>query len=685
MAIFYLYMLMSPKNSLNSRQRDAVMHTNSPLLVLAGAGSGKTSVITQKIAYLIGQCGYHAGQIAAVTFTNKAAREMKERIVNLVGKQASRGLTVSTFHTLGLSIIRKEHRLAGYQSVFSILDQDDCKVILRDLMQRDFNDEDNELLQQIQAAISQYKNELLTPEQAISQAENEEQGLFARCYEHYQRMLKAYNAVDFDDLILQPVLLFQNYPEVLIRWQAKIRYLLVDEYQDTNTSQYKLVHLLVGHRGGLTAVGDDDQSIYAWRGARPENLAQLQQDFPSLKIIKLEQNYRSTGLILNAANQVISHNPHDFEKKLWSEKGWGEPIRILKCASDDAEAERVVNELVSRHLRYSANYSDFAILYRGNHQARQLEMKLQGAQVPYKLSGGTSFFSRNEIKDVMAYLRLLINPDDDAALLRVINTPRREIGSSSIEALSNYAQERGINLLAACGELGLEQRMPKKGYERINRFAQWLAKTRQNLYQHEQLEPLDIIKEMLNDINYESWLMQNSATPHQAEKRYKNVLFLLDSIEKMQSKAEEQGEQLEIDDAISRLILRDMLEQKAEDEELDQVQLLTLHAAKGLEFAHVYIIGLEEELLPHRNSIDADTVAEERRLMYVGITRAMRTLTLTYAGKRRQYGETINTTHSRFLDELPSKDVQWEGKAEVTEEDKKAYAKATFDSLKDLF
>lgn len=676
---------MSPKNSLNPRQREAVTHTQSPLLVLAGAGSGKTSVITQKIAYLIGQCDYQAKQIAAVTFTNKAAREMKERIVNLVGKQASRGLTVSTFHTLGLSILRKEHRLAGYQAVFSILDQDDCKVILRDLMQRDFSDDNTDLLQQIQNAISKFKNELLTPEQAIAQAENAEQALFARCYEHYQRMLKAYNAVDFDDLILQPVWLLRQYSEVLTRWQAKIRYLLVDEYQDTNASQYELVRLLVGHRGGLTAVGDDDQSIYAWRGARPENLAQLKQDFPSLTLIKLEQNYRSTGLILNAANQVISHNPHEFEKKLWSDKGWGDPIRILKCASDEAEAERVVNELVSRHLRYSANYSDFAILYRGNHQARLLEIKLQGAQVPYKLSGGTSFFARNEIKDVMAYLRLLINPDDDAALLRVINTPRREIGSSSIEALSSYAQEREINLLAACSELGLEQRMPKKGYQRINQFAKWLEQTRQNLYQHEHLEPLDIIKEMLNDINYEGWLIQNSATPHQAEKRYKNVLFLLDSIEKMQAKAEEQGEQLEIDEAISKLILRDMLEQKAEDEELDQVQLLTLHAAKGLEFAHVYIIGLEEELLPHRNSIDIDAVEEERRLMYVGITRAMRTLTLTYAGKRRQFGETINTTHSRFLDELPESDVQWEGKTEVSEEDKKAHAQATFESLKDLF
>lgn len=673
------------KNQLNPRQREAVTHTQGPLLVLAGAGSGKTSVITQKIAHLIGQCGYKAHQIAAVTFTNKAAREMKERIASLVGKKESRGLMVSTFHTLGLSIIRKEYQLAGYKSVFSILDQDDCKTILRDLMQRDFNDENADLLQQIQTAISNYKNDLLSPEEAINQAQDKEQMLYAQCYEHYQRMLKAYNAVDFDDLILQPVMLFKRYPEVLTRWQAKIRYLLVDEYQDTNASQYELVRLLVGHRGGLTAVGDDDQSIYSWRGARPENLGQLKKDFPSLTLIKLEQNYRSTGLILNAANQVITHNPHEFEKKLWSDKGWGEPIRILKCSSDEAEAERVANELVSRHLRYSANYSDFAILYRGNHQSRLIEMKLQAAQVPYKLSGGTSFFSRNEIKDIMAYLRLLINPDDDAALLRVINTPRREIGSTSIEALSNYAQERNLNMLAACSELGLEQRMSKKGYQRINEFAQWLEKTRQNLFQNEDFEPLDIIKEMLNDINYEAWLLQNSATPHQAEKRYKNVLFLLDSIEKMLDKAEEQGEQMDIDEAISKLVLRDMLEQKAEEEELDQVQLLTLHAAKGLEYAHVYIIGLEEELLPHRNSIEADTIEEERRLMYVGITRAMRTLTLTYAGKRRQFGENITTTHSRFLDELPEKDIQWEGKTEVSEEDKQAHAQATFNSLKDLF
>ena len=667
-------------SQLNPRQKEAAKYIDGPLLVLAGAGSGKTSVITRKIAYLIDACGIKSHHIAAVTFTNKAAREMKERVSALVGRGGARGLIVSTFHNLGLNIIRQELATAGYKAGFSILDQDDCRGILRDIMHKDHGG-DGDMLELVQNSIGNLKNDLVTPEEAVARASNPQEVLISHTYAKYQRMLKAYNAVDFDDLIMGPTILFRDHPEVLARWQKKIRYLLVDEYQDTNTSQYELVKLLVGHRTGLTVVGDDDQSIYAWRGARPENLALLKKDFPTLHVVKLEQNYRSTGLILNAANKVIDNNPHDFEKKLWSDKGYGDPIQIMKCSDDESEAERIATGIVERRLRYGAGYKDFAVLYRGNHQSRLIEMKLQAYQVPYKLSGGQSFFGRNEVKDIMGYLRLLINPTDDAAFLRIINTPRREIGPGTIEKLAEYASRRGISMMESITEFGLESSLAPKALDRLRRFAHWLETITKNAYTG---DPIAAIKEMINDMDYDAWLHQNSGTPHQAERRMKNVWFLVDSISKMMEKAEEEGDELTIEDAVGKLVLRDMLEQRSEEEELDQVQLMTLHASKGLEFPHVYIMGMEEELMPHRNSIEADTIEEERRLMYVGITRAKRTLTLTYAGKRRQYGETSNTTHSRFLDELPTDDIIWEGRTEVSAEQQKQRGQETLNSLKNM-
>jgi ATP-dependent DNA helicase Rep len=667
-------------STLNPRQIEATKYIDGPLLVLAGAGSGKTSVITQKIAYLIEKCGLKAHHIAALTFTNKAAREMKERVQKLIAKGSTRGLTVSTFHNLGLNIIRQEYKTAGYTPGFSILDQDDCKAILKDIMIRE-QECDTDIINTIQYAISTLKNSLLSPDQAISSALTPQDMLAAQVYSSYQHTLNAYNAVDFDDLISVPTLLFRHNPEVLQRWQNKIRYLLVDEYQDTNTSQYELIKLLVGQRSSLTVVGDDDQSIYAWRGARPENLTILNQDYPHLKVIKLEQNYRSTSLILRAANTIIDNNPHEFKKTLWSDKGHGDPIRIKKCSTDDVEAERIVTEIIERRLRYGAHYKDFAVLYRGNHQSRILEIKLQSYQVPYKLSGGQSFFGRSEIKDIMAYLKLLVNPADDAAFLRIINTPKRELGPSSIEKLNAYACKRGISLIAATTEMGLEQSLPLKALDKFKRFGHWLENIAKMAYTN---DPISAIKEMINDLDYEAYLHLSSTTPRQAELRMTNVWYLVDSIQKMIDKADELGDELTLNDAISKLVLRDLLERQADDNEDDQVQLLTLHASKGLEFPHVYIMGLEEELLPHRNSIEAETIEEERRLMYVGITRAMRTLTLTYTAKRKQFGESFSTTHSRFLDELPQDDIEWEGKTEISEEKKRARGQETMNNLKNL-
>lgn len=668
-------------NSLNPRQQEAVNYIDGPLLVLAGAGSGKTSVITRKIAYLIEKCGIKGNHIAAVTFTNKAAREMKERVSQLVSGPTARGLIVSTFHNLGLNILRKEHQALGYKSGFSIFDQMDAQALIRDLMIQDYGDGDDNSDQSdtIQHQISNWKNDMVTPEQALARADGPVEMLGAQVFIRYQRALKAYNAMDFDDLILLPVVIFQQFPNVLAKWQKRVHYLLVDEYQDTNISQYLLVQLLVGNRGKLTVVGDDDQSIYAWRGARPENLAQLQEDYPALKLVKLEQNYRSTARILKAANHVIDHNPHVFEKALWSELGFGDPIRVVRCRNEEAECERVATEILDRRVRHGHRFADFAVLYRGNHQSRLLELKLQAHQIPYHISGGTSFFSRQEIKDVMAYLRLLINRDDDNAFLRIINVPRRKIGASTLEGLGTYATQRGISMFEACDEMGIEQSLPEASVKRLRQFTSWLERVN---HRCETGDGMAAVREMVSDIDYEAWLHQNSSSSAVAERRMANVFILLDSLQSTIDKADDGDDDIQA--AVAKLVLRDLLDRQQEEDESDKVQLMTLHASKGLEFPHVYIIGLEEELLPHRNSIEDDNIEEERRLFYVGITRAQRTLALTFCGKRKQYGEMLDCAPSRFLDEMPFEDLAWEGEEKDVELNQ-SRGKETLSGLKDLF
>lgn len=666
-------------SKLNPRQREAAHYIGGPLLVLAGAGSGKTSVITRKIAWMVREAGIEARRIAAVTFTNKAAREMKERVGQLLQGKEARGLTISTFHTLGLTIIRRQRQQLGLKAGFSLFDDQDSKALLRELMLQ--NDENTDQLNEVQHRISNWKNELLTPQRALAEAQLPEEILAARAYESYERHLRAYNAVDFDDLILLPVQLFSDHPDLLQRWQRRIQYLLVDEYQDTNLAQYRLVRQLVGHRGALTVVGDDDQSIYAWRGARPENLAQLQADFPSLKVVKLEQNYRSTGRILKAANSLIAHNPHLFDKTLWSEMGYGDPIRVIHTRNDDAEAERIATEILDRHLRERISFRDFAVLYRGNHQARLLELKLQHYQVPYKLSGGTSFFARTEIKDLMSYLKVLINRDDDNAFLRIINLPRREIGPNTLHRLGEYASGRGISLFAACAELGLEQLLPAQAVERLRRFCDLIER----LYQRcRNGDPIAAIHELMEEIDYPGWIRQNASSEQVAEKRMQNVHFLLESLQTTLERLRQEEEGAAIEDAIARLVLLDLLNRQDEEDDADRVQLMTLHASKGLEFPHVFLLGMEEELLPHRNSIERDTIEEERRLAYVGITRAQKTLTMTLAKQRRQFGEWVDCTPSRFLAELPQEDLQREGLGEASPEQNRARGRATLNGLKGL-
>ncbi|WP_440873459.1 DNA helicase Rep [Vibrio diabolicus] len=667
---------------LNPSQDEAVKYVSGPCLVLAGAGSGKTRVITNKIAYLVQQCGYKARNIAAVTFTNKAAREMKERVGQTLGKAESKGLMVSTFHTLGLNIIKREYKHLGLKAGFSLFDDQDQLALLKELTEKQLNG-DKDLLRQLLSCISNWKNDMLTPEQAKARAQGEHQQLFAFCFDMYQKQMKAYNALDFDDLILMPVLLLRNHEDVRQRWQNRIRYLLVDEYQDTNTSQYELVKLIVGERGRLTVVGDDDQSIYSWRGAKPQNLVLLGEDYPNLRLIKLEQNYRSTSRILRAANILIANNPHVYEKSLFSEIPDGEKLKVLLAKNEEHEAERVTGELIAHKFLNRTDYRDYAILYRGNHQSRLIEKSLMQNRVPYKISGGTSFFARAEIKDIMAYLRVLVNPDDDNAFLRIVNTPRREIGPVTLEKLGSYANMRGKSLFESSFEMGLEQHLTGRGLENLRRFTQWLVAIAD---QAERGDTVEAVRSLVRDIHYEDWLYETSASPKAAEMRMKNVSDLYSWIVADLEGDNYDQEEKTLKEVVQRLTLRDMMERGEEDEDSDAVQLMTLHASKGLEFPYVYLIGSEEGILPHQTSIDEDNVEEERRLMYVGITRAQRELTFTMCKERRQFGELIKPTQSRFLDELPFDDVEWEAnKKPVSAEERMAKGQAHIANIRAMF
>ena len=640
---------------LNPQQQQAVEYVSGPCLVLAGAGSGKTRVIINKIAYLIGKCGYLPKQIAAVTFTNKAAREMKERVAQSIGKESSKGLMVSTFHTLGFDIIKREYKHLGFKANMTLFDEHDQMALLKELT-ADLLQEDKELLRTLINRISNWKNDLCSPQQAMALARDKQEQTFAHCYDRYNKQLRAYNALDFDDLIMLPTLLFKQNAEVRSKWQEKICYLLVDEYQDTNTSQYELIKLLVGDRARFTVVGDDDQSIYSWRGARPQNMVRLRDDFPALRVIKLEQNYRSSQRILHCANILIDNNDHVFDKKLFSNLGKGEKLQIIEAKNEEHEAERVVGELIAHRFIAKTHYRDYAILYRGNHQSRLLEKILMQNRIPYKISGGTSFFSRAEIKDMMAYLRLVVNQDDDAAFLRIVNTPKREIGTATLEKLGSLAQEKHVSLFEAIFDFELIQRVTPKAYDALQKFARWIVELNDEI---QRSEPERAVRSMLASLHYEEYLYEYATSPKAAEMQSKNVATLFDWVADM-LKGDEFNEPMNLNQIVTRLTLRDMLERGEEEDDSDQVQLMTLHASKGLEFPHVFLIGMEEGILPHQTSIDEDNVEEERRLAYVGITRAQQNLWFSLCKERRQFGELIRPEPSRFLLELPENDLQWE-------------------------
>ncbi len=670
--------------TLNNAQMQAVHHLEGPCLVLAGAGSGKTRVIVHKIARLL-QHGLGAKQIAAITFTNKAAAEMRERAKALVGPRAAKDLVVSTFHSLGVRMLRADGSCVGLKPNFSILDSDDVLGVLKDAG----GSTDNALARRWQWGISLWKNQGLDADGADAAATDDDERVAARVMRLYQERLQAYQAVDFDDLIQLPLKLLQRDTEARARWQQQFQHVLVDEYQDTNAVQYELLKALVGERAHFTAVGDDDQSIYGWRGATIDNLKRLPQDYPQLSVIALEQNYRSTGHILQAANAVISRNPKIFEKKLWSDLGDGEPVRVLECDGEEHEAERAVARIQSLRAGTMGTgeplkFSDFAVLYRANHQARVFEQKLRGAQIPYKVSGGQSYFDRAEIKDLCAWLRLLVNPDDDPAFLRACTTPKRGIGHQTLASLGEFASRWKVSLFEALFAPSLAAALPRRAVESLQEFGREVNDLQQRAARTSGAEDAKaLLLTWLISIRYEQHLFDGEDSEKLAAARYSNVLDFVDWIARRcggqvtQDGGTFEAERQTVLDVAQTISVILSLADRNEDQ--DVVTLSTLHAAKGLEWPHVVLAGINEGLLPFKSgSEDANSemtperLEEERRLMYVGITRARTTLVVSTLRRRKKGRHTIAGIPSRFIAEMKLDEVK--AKADPRERLKKLRA-----------
>jgi len=668
----------------NDAQRAAIRHLDGPCLVLAGAGSGKTRVITHKIVHLI-DSGFSPEAIGAITFTNKAAQEMAERLQKIATLPTARRPLVSTFHSLGMQMLRRDGERLGLKRSFSILDSDDCAGILAGALATT----DRKLIRYAQHQISLWKNALLDPETAAAQAANEIEHSIARAWREHAATLSAYQAVDFDDLILLPVKLLTEHADLTQAWWERLRYLLIDEYQDTNAAQYQLLRLLTGPRAAFTAVGDDDQAIYGWRGATLDNLRRLETDFPGLKLFKLEQNYRSSVTILSAANRLIAHNPKLHDKKLWSEHGVGDPIQVVPCANEEAEAESIVMRLHAHRFERRGTWRDYAILYRDNHQSRVFEQWLRKENIPYVLSGGQSFFERAEIRDLIAYLRLIANDDDDPAFIRAATTPKRGIGTATLKALGDYAGSRQVSMFEALFETGFESRLAARQLDTVREFGEFINRINWRAAR----EPAGpVLDDLLAAIDYRGWLA-DSQDEKTAATRWRNVCDFCDWVKK---RAAEEGATLS--QLAQSIAILSQLDRR--DAEADAVRLSTVHAAKGLEFPHVFVVGCEEGVLPHLGARDPDAdeggataevsaaraagdsarIEEERRLMYVAITRAQRSLTLSWCRERSHARQTLPQEPSRFIAEMELSSGASGVRATVTNET----ARARLGALKDL-
>ena len=657
-------------SDLNLPQLEAVHHVQGPCLVLAGAGSGKTRVITHKIGHLI-QLGLEPERIAAITFTNKAAAEMRERAKKLVGRDAQK-VVICTFHALGVRMLRQNGEALGLKKNFSILDTDDVTSILKDAG----GTTDAATARQWQWAISLWKNQGLNAAMAEAQASNDNERITARIMARYEERLSAYQSVDFDDLIGLPLKLLQQHEEVRLAWQQQMGHVLVDEYQDTNATQYEVLKLLVGERARFTAVGDDDQSIYCWRGATLDNLQRLPHDFPALKVVKLEQNYRSTSAILQAANNVIGPNPKLFPKTLFSELGEGEPVRVIDADNEEHEAERLVNRIQSLRggndtgegMSQFRAWKDFAVLYRANHQSRMLEKAFRKAAIPYKVSGGQSFFDRAEIRDLCAWLRLWVNNDDDPAFLRCVTTPKRGIGHTTLQKLGEFANQYRISLFEAVFSHSLGAALPQKAVGSLLAFGNEINDLQFRARHTQGAEAaLALLTEWLKDINYEKHLYDSEESEKLAAARWANVMDFIDWMAKRcggevddAAGVSLMGESKTLLEVAQTIALLSTLSEREKDQ--DVVTLSTLHAAKGLEWPHVMMAGVNEGLLPFKpeedgvslqqDALNLTRIQEERRLMYVGITRAQRSLVVSWSRKRKKGREMVSALPSRFIAEM---------------------------------
>ncbi|MDP1620450.1 MAG: UvrD-helicase domain-containing protein [bacterium] len=668
-------MSSTPSHGLNLAQQDAVNFLHGPCLVLAGAGSGKTRVITHKIARLI-QTGMEPKRIAAITFTNKAAAEMRERAKGLIGK-AAKDVRICTFHALGVHMLRESGEVLGLKPQFSILDSDDVTSILKDAG----GSVDAATARQWQWTISAWKNMGLNAEQAEAQATDDNERIIARIMARYEERLTAYQSVDFDDLIGMPLKLLRDHDEVRSKWQQMMGHILVDEYQDTNATQYEVLKALVGSHdpknSRFTAVGDDDQSIYGWRGATLDNLKKLPVDFPNLKVIKLEQNYRSTSAILRAANNVIGPNPKLFPKNLWSDLGEGEPVRVVDADNEEHEAERTVARIQSlRSNSQHKEFRDFAVLYRANHQARVFEQALRRAQIPYKVSGGQSFFDRAEIKDLCGWFRLWVNNDDDPAFLRAVTTPKRGIGHQTLQQLGTFASKYKLSLFEALFSSSLGSVLNARAVGSLHEFGRYLNDLEYRARHTQGAEDARaFLADWLKEIGYEKHLYDSEDNEKVAASRWTNVMEFCDWMAQRcggqiddaagVTLSSEKKSLLEVAQTISLL---STISEREQDQNV--VTLSTLHASKGLEWPHVMLVGVTEGMLPFKLDEGADSLGgssreheaanesiaqrlqEERRLMYVGITRAQRTLAVSWPRRKKKGREMVAAQPSRFIAEM---------------------------------
>lgn len=640
---------MSIYDTLNTEQREAVFHTEGPVLILAGAGSGKTRVLTHRIAYLIEEKGVNPWNIMAITFTNKAAGEMRERVDKIVGFGAE-SIWVSTFHSSCMRMLRRFIDRLGYDTNFTIYDADDQKTLMKDICKR--LDIDTKIYKEkaILAAISSAKDELISPEEyEIQNMADFSKKKVILAYKEYQKELKKNNALDFDDLIVKTVELFQSSPDVLKYFQERFRYIMVDEYQDTNTAQFKFVSLLASKYQNLCVVGDDDQSIYKFRGANIGNILGFEKVFSNAKVIRLEQNYRSTQNILNAANQVIQNNMERKRKTLWTENEEGEKLHFRQFMNAYEEAEYVVGEISKKVREGDGEYRDFAVLYRTNAQSRLFEEKLLMANIPYKLVGGVNFYARKEIKDLLAYLKTVDNAKDDLAVRRIINVPKRGIGATTLSRVQDYASERGMGFYDALREA---EQIPSIGRAavKVEPFVTFIQTLRSK---QEFLSPSELLKDIIESTGYVEELQKEGTD--EAEARIENIDELITKVVSY----EEEDETPTLSGFLEEVAL--VADIDSVDGDDNQVLLMTLHSAKGLEFPYVYLAGMEDGIFPSYMTITADDpteIEEERRLCYVGITRAMKELTLSCAQQRMIRGETQYNKVSRFIKEIPRELVE---------------------------